>query len=181
MIVPRPTFTIFGGPQAKILNQCWLLFFFRFLSGDQLFFIFRFSVAQALKIFFGFPFGYFSLITCSFNSFRNFAFYNYTRLQNIWRSNIWLVFLKSFFSSPPINESFLSFSLTFSASSSSSSSFSFLFSFVVLILPLVQLVIVHIFCFSAFTHILTDDQDPTRTFSLVALHPPHSCMPMAHC
>lgn len=99
LTVPRPTVTIVWDLQAEIPNPCcW--FFSVILSGDRLFFIFRFSVAQALKIFFGFPFGYFSLITCSFNSFRNFAFYNYTRLQNIWRSNIWLVFLKSFFFLP---------------------------------------------------------------------------------
>lgn len=41
-------------------------------------------------------FRYSSLMTCSFDPFRKFAYFNYTRLQNIWRANIWLVFFNFF-------------------------------------------------------------------------------------
>lgn len=57
--------------------------------------LFLFSFAFFFKIlynFFCFLLVSFLLMTCSFN-FRKIAYYNYTRLQNIWRSNIWLVLL----------------------------------------------------------------------------------------
>lgn len=81
-------------------------------------------------------FCYFLLITCSFNSFRNFAYYSYTRLQNIWRPNIWLVFFNFF---ELMTFTFLQFSI-----------------FSPFFLPFAQLAILH---FCAFTHVPTDGKD----------------------
>lgn len=53
-------------------------------------FFFAFFFSNLCNIFVSFNFVL--LMTCSFN-FRKIVYYNYTRLQNIWRSNIWLVLL----------------------------------------------------------------------------------------